>query len=258
MLHKRFIAMLLTGLLALSALGCTAAPAAAPQAQPEAQSAILPTVTVIGEGKLTLTPDMATISLGVESKGKTVEEASEENAQAMEAVKSALKALGLADDQIQTTNYAIYEQYEYDNQLKKSVQTGYNVSNMLEVKVYDMDNAGAVMDAAIAAGATASYGISFGVKDPTARKTELAALAAQDASAQAQAYAAAYGMTVGEPVSISTTGATTNVVYDRPMEEAEAAMADTGATRNSTSSTSFSPGTMELTERVTICFRLEA
>lgn len=217
-------------------------------------SGIVPTVTVTGEGKLTLTPDQATITLGVESRGKDVSEASDENAAAMAAIREAMKAFGVEEADMKTTNYSIYEDYIYRD--GESRPNGFVVNNSLQVKLNDLSRVGEAVDAAVAAGANSSYGIRFGVEDPSARKAELAALAAEDARKQAEAYAEACGRTLGEAVSITSGSGSTNVIMETPAAEmADAAPAANGMSRST--GTSFSAGTMELTERVTICYRME-
>lgn len=254
---KRTLPLLLALLLLLA--GC-AAPAA--EAPPPAASiapahvpgeSVVPTVTVTGEGRLTLAPDQATITLGVETRGKDVSEANAENAEAMLAIRTALSQLGAHEEDIKTTNYSIYEDYSYRDGKRRS--EGFVINNTIEVTYDQLDMLGSLVDAAVEAGATGSYGIRFGVKDPTARKAELAALAAEDARKQAEAYAAATGRTLAEALSITSGRGRTEILQEAVEEYAMEAPAEDSGTRSA--NTSFSAGTMELTEQVTICYRME-
>ena len=222
--------------------GCTAAvPVSSGETDGMVTSSVIPTVTVTGEGTLKLPADMATIRLGVQTHGDTAEAASQENALLMEQIQKAISD--------------IYEDYDYnDNKI-----IGYYANNTLEVKIYDLDNTGAIVDAAVQAGANRSWGISFGLADPDAHKAELAALAADDALLQAQAYADALDMKLGKPVTV-TTGSIADEVFITEEAVAEAPAENAAADEpqaTQTPSTAFRPGTLTLNTSVTIRFRME-
>ncbi len=248
---KKSIIALIVALMALvvavAFVACGAGTGEAPIVQ-QGATAIVPTVTVTGEGKLSLAPDMATLNVGVECTKPTVAEATAENAKVMEQVKNALIALGIDEKDIQTSSFNIYEQFDYTDNGRKHI--GFTVSNMLNVKVRDIGLAGQAVDTAVSAGATSMNGISLGFQDPNANQAELAQLATADADAQAAAYAAACGMKVGKPITITTGSASSAVVYDNAVREMAAA-------DSKTSGTGISTGTLEVSAKVTICYRLE-
>jgi uncharacterized protein len=195
------LALVLVSTLALSAYSWwSAAPVA--QAQAIAPSGAR-TITVVGEGTVKIEPDIARANFGVEVMRQTVREALDLNAETMDAVLAALQAQGIAEEDIQTTGFSIFaERYGPQGPLPED-QVNYRVSNNVTVVVRDLDNIGAVVDAAVEAGANNIYGIEFRVDDPSAQESEARQNAIDDARAKAEELASLTGVTVGEVVSVS-------------------------------------------------------
>ena len=105
-------------------------------------------IWVTGTGEISLPPDIALLRLGVETTAPSVTEARGDAATAMEAVIAAVKDNGLADEDIQTTSFNIWPQYEYQEVSSggvfsnKRVLTGYQVSNTVAIKIRDLDAVG--------------------------------------------------------------------------------------------------------------------
>ena len=118
---KKLLALILTLMLALPA-ACLAETAAADGA----------TITVTGSAVVTLEADYAQISVGVSTSAKTVDEASKQNAEAIHTVIEALKEAGVAEEDIATSNYSVYAEYDYASFGGQKL-TGYNVTNQLTV-----------------------------------------------------------------------------------------------------------------------------
>ena len=244
---KKIIAIILSLLtVALLFTGC-APKVVAVSDESEGEYVTVPTVTVSGTGRLTVDPDMATLSLGVYNEADTAEEAAKANADTMKAVTEAVRSFGVKDEDMQTQNYWVSERYDNNGQ-----SNGFCVENTLSVKYYELDTLGKVMDAAIAAGSNRSWGVSFGLKDSSQYNGELAEKAAKDAKSQADAYAAAFGLKAGDIVSISTVSMSEDPViyrnYKEMPAEAEAAAPDYG--------TGFSAGTLDLYATVNVRFAL--
>ncbi|MEZ4729320.1 MAG: SIMPL domain-containing protein [Caldilineaceae bacterium] len=167
-------------------------------------SATLPrTITVVGEGKVTIKPDTARAQIGVEVMKQSVKEASEANKATLEAVLAALQAQGIAEEDIQTSSFSIYaERYGPEGPLPEN-QTNYRVSNNVTVVIRDLDKVGTVLDAAIEAGANNIYGVEFGLDDPTTLKAEARQSAIADARAKATELAELNDVAVGNVVSVS-------------------------------------------------------
>ena len=211
-MYKKVILIGLVLLIAASLVGCggvAAAQALAPSTQTETTSQTTPrTISVNGNGKVELKPDMASIYIGVHTEGPDAVEAVSSNNEKTQAVIDALIELGVAEEDIQTTNFSIYPQQRYDPQGQPTGEIIYMVDNTVFVKVRDLDSIGAVLDSAVKAGANSINGISFDVEDKSAALSEARAAAVDDAAKQAQELADAAGVEVGQVLSISTTGVT--------------------------------------------------
>lgn len=188
---KKLLALILTLMLALPA-ACLAETAAADGA----------TITVTGSAVVTLEADYAQISVGVSTSAKTVDEASKQNAEAIHTVIEALKAAGVKEDDIATSNYSVHAEYDYSS-LGGQKLSGYNVTNQLNVVIRDMEHIGATLDKATAAGANNIYNIQFLSTKADEAQDEATAYAVQDAMRRAKLLAEAAGLTLGSIVSIS-------------------------------------------------------
>lgn len=169
-------------------------------------------VTVTGEATVEATPDMATISLGVTTEGQTAAEAMTANSKALQAVIERLKAAGIEDRDLQTSNLSLNPNWVgYDSGSTPKI-AGYVASNMLNVRVRALDGLGSVLDASIADGANTLNGISFELAAPRPAQDEARKAAVADARARAALLVEAAGGTLGKIVSI-----TENSGYGSPM-----------------------------------------
>ncbi len=163
------------------------------------------TLTLSAQGQAEAAPDKAVITLGVQVKAATAGEAMRQDAARMARVIAALKAAGMAEKDIQTSNLSLGAEYDYvQNQPPKL--NGYQASNEVTITVNDLSRLGPAVDASVAAGADQINGISFGLKDSrgaeeSARKAAVAAL-----RAKAELYAAATGYRVQRLVNLSEGG----------------------------------------------------
>lgn len=169
-------------------------------------------VTVTGEATVEAAPDMATISLGVTTEGQTAAEAMTANSKALQAVVERLKAAGIEDRDLQTSNLSLNPNWVgYDSGSTPKI-AGYVASNMLNVRVRALDGLGSVLDASIADGANTLNGISFELAQPRPALDEARKAAVADARARAALLIEAAGGTLGKIVSI-----TENSGYSSPM-----------------------------------------
>ena len=177
-------------------------------------------IWVTGEGTVTLQPDLALLNLGVETFAKTVAEARDEAARAMDAIVSALHDRGVEDKDIQTRFFNISPQYEFPEVFEEGIRTrkqvlvGYRVNNSAAVKIRDLDAVGQIIDEVATAGgdATRINGISFTVEDPKPFMATLREAAVGDALAKAQQLASLTGVSLGRLVFISESGGRLPVV----------------------------------------------
>lgn len=182
----------------------------------------LSTLTVMGEGTVEATPDLATISLGVTTQGESAAAAMAANTAALQAVMDRLVAAGIEARDIQTSNLSLNPNWTPSADGTQSVITGYIASNQVSVRVRDITKVGPVLDAVIADGANTLNGIAFGLQDDSALRDEARTEAVQDARARAQTLAGAAGVQLKRIVSISETG---GFMPPQPMYRMEAAMA---------------------------------
>ena len=169
------------------------------------------TITVTGSASVTLKADYARISVGVSSKAATVEQAANENNAAIYAVIDALKEAGVAEEDIATSNYSVYAEYDYASFGGQKL-TGYNVTNQLTVIIRDMEHIGATLDKATAAGANNIYNIEFLSTKADEAQDEATVYAVQDAMRRAKLLASAAGLNLGGIKSISDTVASYGIV----------------------------------------------
>jgi hypothetical protein len=159
------------------------------------------TFTVTGEGKVSVPPDIAVVSAGVQAQAATVKLAQEQLNGAINAVSAAVKKAGVADKDIQTSGYNINLMYDYGSRSPRI--TGYQASSNLTIKVRAIDTASAVIDAATSAGANQIGAISFDVDDKTKAQNEARTLAVADAKSKAAAAAKIAGFTLGKIINYS-------------------------------------------------------
>ena len=197
------ISLLVCLVLLAVAVGC--APSASSVETPKS---IERSITVVGEGEVSVAPDVAEANVGVEVLAPTVKEATEEAKERMTAIMAALQERGIAEKDIQTSNYSIYfERYPEVRAMVEAappeVEGSYRVSNMLRIKIRDLDKIGAVLDGVIEAGANSIYGVNFTVDDLSEVRSEARGKAIDDAKAKAQELADLNGVNLGEVLQIS-------------------------------------------------------
>ena len=178
----------------------------------EAQSALLHTVTVSGTGHMSARPDEAVINIGVQSSGSTAAEALDANSQQMQKVLSRLKAEGIPDSAIETSDVSVYGYPIHDPKTGQQTGTSYQASNSAKVTLTDFSAIGSVFAAAAEAGANNLSGPIWQLSDNTKAQSEALAQASAQARAKAEAFAAANGVTLGE-VLVLTEGYSSPVYY---------------------------------------------
>lgn len=154
-------------------------------------------------------PDTATIGAGVTTEAPTATEALRQNSAEMQKVIARIKALGVAEKDIQTTGINLNARYDYDQATQRQVFRGYMASNRVSVILRKIDDTGRVLDALVEAGANDINGPSFSIDDDTAAKDAARKRAVERAQAQATAYAAMLGYD-GAKVLVISEGLTGN------------------------------------------------
>ena len=165
------------------------APAAAADVEIASQG---PVVSLSVTEEVRSAPDAASFGTGVTTKAPTAKEALRMNSDRMRALIDRIKALGVADKDIQTSGINLNAQYDYQ-QGQEPRFTGYEVGNSVTVIVHDIDRLGEILDGVVSAGANNLNGPSFFIDDDNAVKAEARSRAVASAGARARSYAAAAG-----------------------------------------------------------------
>jgi uncharacterized protein YggE len=153
------------------------------------------TIVVSGTGRVSVTPDVADLRLGVSVARPKVETARADAASTMDAILAAIHAAGVPRKDIRTTLLSIQPRYDYRDGRAPTL-TGYELANVVEVTIRDLAKLGATVDGALAAGATSMDGLTFRLADLAPAEREARQLAMADARARADVLAAAGGLTI--------------------------------------------------------------
>jgi uncharacterized protein YggE len=220
-------------LLALSLGGCAALEAGGAER----------ILSVTGEGHAVVVPDIATITVGVQTTGKQVGPTVAENNRTTEKVIAAVEAVGVAPDDIQTTSFNVSAQVRYDEFGQPTDEVTYWVDNSVTVTLRDIGLVGRLLDDALAAGANSIQSLTYGLGDPSTAQDQARQEALSRAQAEAEQLATTAGVTLGalQSVTESTGSAMPGV---RPGQE-------TGSTATGVP---MAPGTLEITVNVNVTY----
>ena len=201
-------------------------------------------ISVDGVGKVTVAPDLATIGLGVQAQAATASAAQAAASASMARVIAAIRRQGVAAADMTSQWISLQPQYAESPGISPARVSGYQANQSLSVNVRHIDRTGALIDAAVAAGATQVNGVSFSVADPTAATAQARTAAMTDARQRALSLAQAAGVSLGAVVSISEVSAPAPVpVYD-------------GALAAPMARTPIQPGTTDLEVDIQVTFAI--
>lgn len=150
-----------------------------------------------------VSPDTSTISFTVETSDKNSQKAVDANNQKMAVIVEAVKKQLAQNESVKTASYNLRQKYEYNNVTKKSVQSGYIVTNTLTVTLKDTKKTAKIIDIATQNGATSVSGLSFTIQNTDAVCKELTTKATQKAKREAETVLAALGKTIDTVVSVN-------------------------------------------------------
>lgn len=167
-----------------------------------------------GQGEAKVTPDRASVMVSIQSRASTAAAAASENATRTRAVLDAIGRLGLAREQLTTEGYTVYPEMQYDKTGGAPKVSGYVVTNSVRAETRRTDQAGAVVDAALGAGANLVNSLSFYASSIDEARRQAIGSAVASARADAESMARAAGGTLGGLLELSTGGPT---LPPRPM-----------------------------------------
>lgn len=161
------------------------------------------TMNVNGNGEVSISPDMATISFSVETTAKTASQAVKDNAEKTTNAINALKAKIGKEDKLSTTGYNLSPIYEYNNQTKKSEFNGYRATNTVLVRTYELSIVGDLIDSAAGAGSNNIQGLKFDSTKRNQHKRDALVKAVEEARATAELLANAAGVKITKIYQVS-------------------------------------------------------
>jgi uncharacterized protein len=192
-MRKRII---LLAVLALAAL-TLAIPASAQD------SSLINTITVSGSGTVYASPDVAYVTLGVQTTDADLSTAFSQTGEGINKLMDALKGLGIDDKDIQTSGVNVSPQDQYDQQGGPTGTRTYSVSNTVQVTVRDISKVEAVLTTAVNAGVNTIYNLNFGIQNRTALEQQARRQAINNANIRAQRLATGLKVTLGIPLIIT-------------------------------------------------------
>jgi uncharacterized protein YggE len=190
-------------LVALVIAGCSAAQAAPPAQQADDKPGEPRTITVNGTGRISVAPDIARIFIGVETTSEEASTAVQDNNGKAAQIMETLEGLGIAPEDIQTTNFSIYPREERDSD-GNITQVTYVVQNTVNVTIRDLDQVGSVLDGVVQSGANSISGIQFDLADRSPANENGLEAAVLDARSQAGILAGAAEVELGQVLTINS------------------------------------------------------
>lgn len=167
------------------------------------------TISVTGHGNATIAPDMATLNFAVVKQAATAAEAMSENSKALSDVIAALKEAGVADRDLQTSNFSVqpvYRQVEPKDGVYPAPEiTGYQVFNGVTVRARDLSKVGEIIDTSVKLGINQGGEVNFGNSDDTGVVTDARKKAVENAIAKAKTLAESAGVKLGKVIEIDET-----------------------------------------------------
>jgi uncharacterized protein YggE len=183
-------------------VGSVIAPLTAQAQDSRATIESIPQIAVTGRGEVKVSPDRATIQVSVQTRAVSAAAAASENATKQQSVLTALRTLGLRNDQLSTINYNVYPEQRYE-QGKEPVIVAYNVTNTILVDVRTLNQVGPVIDAALSHGANMIASLQFYASNTETARRSAIATAIEKARADAEAAARAAHGSLGSLLEIN-------------------------------------------------------
>lgn len=205
----------------------------------------LKTITVTGENTINAKPNIVEVYFAVETKASTAQESQSTNSEIAEEVRNALKAEGIAEEEIETISYNVYPEYEWNNE--KYVLTGYKTTHQMKIELQELDKAGNIADTAIQAGANRIDSIQFGLSDSLRETLQKQAL--KNAGMQAKQKAEQVAQGIGTKITGIKSATESSSYYPVYRDYAVAAEVKEG--------TVITPGEIQVTAQVQAVFLIE-
>ncbi len=161
------------------------------------------TLSVTGSGKVDAAPDVAYLTLSVETLAKNASQAVKDNSGTTNKVIEAIKAKLGKDDKVSTAGYSLAPVYEYNNQTNKTDFKGYRASNRIIVEAHNLKEIGNIIDSTAEAGLNNVESLSFDTTKRDEIRREAIVEAVRDAKATAETLSKAAGVTITKILQLS-------------------------------------------------------
>ncbi len=222
------------------------------------------TIGVSGSYTVRVSPNIAYITVGINTFAVNPKDAQNENKAKMDGVFNKLVELGIEDKDIQTTNYSINPRYEWKDIEEKNTEgmvirrnerilVGYDVNNTIKITVRDLAKTGDVIDITVDEGVNRANQVAFGISDDVKSEKYLEALkgAVENAKAKADTIASVYGVELGVPFNI-TEGSS---YIPSPIYRNYDSVAKVSVAAEESVSTPISAGEMEISANVSVLYK---
>lgn len=206
-------------------------------------------LVVSGQGKVTVTPDIAKVSFGITENGSSLKKVQDSVNTKSKSLTDAIKKLGILEKDIKTISYNVYPQYDWTSTNNKI--TGYQVSTSYEVTIKDFDLVNDALVIATSEGANIAGNVSFEINDSTKteKMNEARVIAVKNAKDKAEGLAKAAGITLGKVVNVSESQENNSRMYAVPM-------AGGGLETKDVANPDIQPGTTDLDVTVSLSYEV--
>lgn len=199
-------------------------------------------IRVIGEGKITVKPDQAKVTLGVVTEDMELQNAQQNNAIIIDKIQKSLVTLSIPEEQIQTIRYSIQPQYDFID--GKQHFRGYQVEHILSITIDQINGVGKVVDTAVNNGANIVSGISFTISDSTYYERQALSAAVLDAYQKAE--------TIANTLKVHLIGP--RLISENPTQQSGTIPYQSTALMKSDTTTPIQAGTIQISSQVTADF----
>lgn len=206
-------------------------------------------LVVSGQGKVTVTPDIAKVSFGISESGASLKKVQNSVNTKSKSLTDAIKKLGILEKDIKTISYNVYPQYDWTSTNNKI--TGYQVSTSYEVTIKDFDLVNDALVIATSEGANIAGNVSFEINDSTKteKMNEARVIAVNNAKNKAEGLAKAAGITLGKIINVSESQANNSRMYALPV-------AGGGLESKDVANPDIQPGTTDLDVTVSLSYEV--
>lgn len=205
-------------------------------------------IHVTATANVDVIPDRVSVSAGVQSDGKTAQEAMARNSELMRSVFATLAANGIAERDISTTNLNLNPRYDYEQRTNgQPLLVGYRASNQITIVSRDLNQTGQLIDSLLQAGLNNINGVNFTVSEPEAAQAQARAAAIEKAKIKARMMAQSANVRLGRLLSLREGSAPGPIRYDNVVMARAESMS---------SAPPLAPGQREIGSTVTLSYAI--